>query len=78
MRAVVPMRQRAFQFIPFKLHDRQLELLSNARSLTDRVFTKAESDQNLELATCQDGANAGMGALSPGLRRLPEERIGGS
>lgn len=30
-------------FIPYKLHDKQLVLLSNARSLTDRVFTKDES-----------------------------------
>ena len=55
MRAVVPMRQKAFQFIPYKLHDRQLELLSNARSLTDRVFTKAEFAQN----HCQIG-NVGL------------------
>jgi pimeloyl-ACP methyl ester carboxylesterase len=42
-------------FIPYKLHDRQVELLSNARSLTDKVFTAAESAQN----HCQIG-NVGL------------------
>ncbi len=42
-------------FIPYRLHDRQVELLSNARSLTDRVFTEAESAQN----HCQIG-NVGL------------------
>ena len=42
-------------FIPYKLHDRQVELLSNARSLTDKVFTAAESAQN----HCQMG-NVGL------------------
>lgn len=42
-------------FIPYKLHDRQIALLSNTRSLTDRVFTEAESAQN----HCQIG-NIGL------------------
>ncbi|MBN1381684.1 MAG: alpha/beta fold hydrolase [Deltaproteobacteria bacterium] len=42
-------------FIPYKLHDKQVSLLSNARSLTDKVFTKAESAQN----HCQIG-NVGL------------------
>ena len=33
-------------FIPYKLHDKQIKLLSNAKSLTDRVFTKHEHAQN--------------------------------
>jgi hypothetical protein len=45
-------------FIPYKLHDRQIALLSKTKSLTDRVFTKAESAEN----HCQIG-NIGL-ALS--------------
>jgi pimeloyl-ACP methyl ester carboxylesterase len=33
-------------FIPFKMHDRQLKLFTNVKSLTDRVFTKEEHAQN--------------------------------
>lgn len=33
-------------FIPYKLPDKQIKLLSNAKSLTDRVFTKHEQAQN--------------------------------
>jgi pimeloyl-ACP methyl ester carboxylesterase len=46
---------REDHFIPYKLHSRQVQLLSNARSLTDRVFTRAESAQN----HCQIG-NIGL------------------
>ena len=46
---------RGDHFIPYKLHDRQIALLSNTRSLTDRVFTEAESAQN----HCQIG-NVGL------------------
>ena len=46
---------REDHFIPYKLHARQVQLLSNARSLTDRVFTKVESAQN----HCQIG-NIGL------------------
>ncbi len=42
-------------FIPYKLHDRQIALLANTKSLTDRVFTKAESAEN----HCQIG-NVGL------------------
>lgn len=42
-------------FIPMKLHDLQVEALSNARSLTPRVFTQAEQAQN----HCQVG-NIGL------------------
>ena len=33
-------------FIPFKMHKRQMQLLKNAASLTDRVFTKEEHAHN--------------------------------
>jgi pimeloyl-ACP methyl ester carboxylesterase len=33
-------------FIPFKMHDMQVKALTNARSVTARVFTKAEHAQN--------------------------------
>jgi len=46
---------RGDHFILYKLHDRQIALLSNTRSLTDRVFTEAESAQN----HCQIG-NVGL------------------
>jgi hypothetical protein len=42
-------------FIPYKLHDRQIALLANTKSLTDRVFTKAEFAEN----HCQIG-NVGL------------------
>ena len=54
-RDVLLMTSREDHFIPYKLHDRQVELLSNAKSLTDRVFTRDESAQN----HCQIG-NVGL------------------
>ena len=33
-------------FIPIRLHDQQVEALVNAKSVTDRIFTKAEHAQN--------------------------------
>ncbi len=41
--------------IPFKMHDMQLRALTNARSVTGRVFTRAEHAQN----HCQTG-NVGL------------------
>lgn len=52
---VLLLTSREDHFIPYKLHDRQVALLANARSLTDRVFTKQESAQN----HCQIG-NVGL------------------
>jgi len=52
---VLLLTSREDHFIPYKLHNRQVQLLANARSLTDRVFTKAESAQN----HCQIG-NIGL------------------
>lgn len=46
---------REDHFIPFKMHDMQIEALSNARSVTSRVFTKEEHAQN----HCQIG-NIGL------------------
>ena len=43
-------------FIPFKMHDMQLRALTNARSVTGRVFTREEHAQN----HCQTG-NVGLG-----------------
>lgn len=54
-RDVLLMTSREDHFIPYKLHDRQVELLSNTKSLTDRVFTRDESAQN----HCQIG-NVGL------------------
>lgn len=42
-------------FIPIKLHQRQVKALVNAKSVTDRIFTKAEHAQN----HCQVG-NIGL------------------
>lgn len=42
-------------FIPFKMHDMQIKALTNARSVTDRVFTRKEHAQN----HCQIG-NMGL------------------
>lgn len=42
-------------FIPFKMHDMQLNALSNARSVTGKVFTRRENAQN----HCQTG-NIGL------------------
>jgi len=44
-----------FQFIPIKLHERQVKALVNAKSVTDRIFTKEEHAQN----HCQIG-NIGL------------------
>lgn len=33
-------------FIPFKMHALQIEALTNAKSITDRIFTKKENAQN--------------------------------
>ena len=52
---VLLMTSREDHFIPYKLHNRQVALLSNTRSLTDRVFTREESAQN----HCQIG-NVGL------------------
>jgi hypothetical protein len=49
------MTSRNDHFVPYKLHDRQVELRSGARSLTDRVFVESESAQN----HCQIG-NIGL------------------
>ena len=46
---------REDHFIPFKMHDMQVRALTNARSVTDRVFTKEEHAQN----HCQTG-NVGL------------------
>jgi hypothetical protein len=42
-------------FIPIKMHKRQVEALTNAKSVTDRIFTKEEHAQN----HCQVG-NIGL------------------
>jgi len=46
---------RKDHFIPFKMHDMQIKALTNARSVTGRVFTKEEYAQN----HCQTG-NIGL------------------
>lgn len=46
---------REDHFIPFKMHDKQVRALSNARSVTARVFTREEHAQN----HCQIG-NIGL------------------
>jgi pimeloyl-ACP methyl ester carboxylesterase len=46
---------RKDHFIPFKMHDMQIKALTNARSVTGRVFTKEEQAQN----HCQTG-NIGL------------------
>ncbi len=46
---------REDHFIPFKMHDRQIKALTNAGSVTGRVFTKEEHAQN----HCQTG-NIGL------------------
>ena len=42
-------------FVPFKMHDMQMQALANARSVTERVFTKEDQAQN----HCQIG-NIGL------------------
>jgi len=46
---------REDHFIPFKMHDMQIKALTNARSITGRVFTREEQAQN----HCQIG-NVGL------------------
>lgn len=46
---------REDHFIPFKMHDMQIRALTNARSVTARVFSKEEHAQN----HCQIG-NIGL------------------
>jgi hypothetical protein len=46
---------REDHFIPFKMHDMQVKALTNARSVTGRVFTREEQAQN----HCQIG-NVGL------------------
>ena len=46
---------REDHFIPFKMHDMQMKALTNARSVTGRVFTREEQAQN----HCQIG-NTGL------------------
>ena len=46
---------REDHFIPFKMHDMQVQALTNARSVTGRVFTREEQAQN----HCQIG-NVGL------------------
>jgi pimeloyl-ACP methyl ester carboxylesterase len=52
---VLLLASRNDHFIPFRLHGEQVSRLVNARSVTDRVFTKAEHAQN----HCQIG-NIGL------------------
>lgn len=58
---------REDHFIPFKMHDMQIKALTNARSVTGRVFTKEEHAQN----HCQTG-NIGL-ALDVMLRWLNDK-----
>ena len=53
--------------IPFKMHDMQIRALTNARSVTGRVFTKEEHAQN----HCQNG-NIGL-ALQVMLQWIEEK-----
>ena len=46
---------RKDHFIPFRMHKMQIQALSNARSVTGRVFTRAEHAEN----HCQTG-NLGL------------------
>jgi hypothetical protein len=43
---------REDHFIPFKMHDMQVRALTNARSITSRIFTKEDQAQN----HCQIGS----------------------
>lgn len=52
---VLVLASREDHFIPFRLHKHQLQLLTAARSVTDRVFTREEHAQN----HCQIG-NIGL------------------
>lgn len=52
---VLILTSRDDHFIPFKMHDMQIRALTNARSVTGRVFTREEHAQN----HCQNG-NIGL------------------
>jgi len=52
---VLVLAGREDHFIPFKMHDMQIRALTNARSVTGRVFTKEENAEN----HCQFG-NVGL------------------
>jgi len=56
-------------FIPIKLHERQIEALVNAKSVTDRIFTKEDHAQN----HCQIG-NIGL-ALDTMVKWIEEKNI---
>jgi pimeloyl-ACP methyl ester carboxylesterase len=58
---------REDHFIPFKMHDMQLKALTNARSVTGRIFTREEQAQN----HCQIG-NVGL-ALDVMVRWIEEK-----
>lgn len=61
---------REDHFIPFKIHARQVKALTNARSVTSRIFTKEEQAQN----HCQMG-NIGL-ALDVMVKWI-DEKAGG-
>jgi pimeloyl-ACP methyl ester carboxylesterase len=61
---------REDHFIPFKMHARQVKALTNARSVTARIFTKEEQAQN----HCQMG-NIGL-ALDVMVKWI-EKKVGG-
>jgi pimeloyl-ACP methyl ester carboxylesterase len=54
-------------FIPFKMHDKQVKALTNAKSVTGRIFTREEQAQN----HCQIG-NIGL-ALDTMLKWIEEK-----
>jgi pimeloyl-ACP methyl ester carboxylesterase len=60
---------REDHFIPFKMHDMQINALINARSVTGRVFTKEEQAQN----HCQIG-NVGL-ALDVMVKWIEEKSL---
>jgi pimeloyl-ACP methyl ester carboxylesterase len=60
---------REDHFIPFKMHDMQINALINARSVTGRVFTKEEQAQN----HCQIG-NVGL-ALDAMVKWIEEKSL---
>jgi pimeloyl-ACP methyl ester carboxylesterase len=64
---VLILTSREDHFIPFKMHDMQVKALTNARSVTGRVFTREEQAQN----HCQIG-NVGL-ALDVMLRWIEEK-----
>ena len=52
---VLVLTGRKDHMIPFKMHNMQVKALTNAKSVTDRIFTKEENAQN----HCQIG-NIGL------------------